>query len=273
VPPAPPAKRSFLFLWIGIGMVAVLAVALTAGVYLVQYLSGRTPAAVSVPVASTAPTPTPVSCEGICFTAEEARSLFPSDAALAILGSPMYGEQSPLPNSTAGEYKKTAFQGWAQANGYPADCGFLIAQAPVSPNSPTSAAGSRSEPIVDLGNYHLASLNIIQSVRVFQSESLAADYRADLRDALSRCPHFTLRGTEGLYASDADIVDNPISPAVGAIGWNEPNPDESYRTEDLQYGNLVVRVVINRLADSTVTDADVEAYLHEIANEMVALGG
>lgn len=273
-PPAPPAKRSFLFLWIALGMVVVLGagiagLALLVPKILVQTGAGPAP----MPTSETAYPPVAQQlCTGKCFSLEDARSLKTALGTADVFGLHESPDFEPG-DITAGESADNASATWYQGKGTPGGCAMMLSYGAIGPGSPTDTAPARAEPVVDLGVFGTEDESVSQTVRVFHTEALAAGFPGIVYREMQSCAHYSVDlGGPSLY--QAEVVQRNLTgapDAIGYIGWDEPSSDGTFTSVDLQYGNLVVRTTFNRGSDSAITDAMFDDFLRETATAMVAL--
>ncbi|MEP6478256.1 MAG: hypothetical protein ABJB03_02600 [Rhodoglobus sp.] len=270
----PPAKKSFLFLWIGLGMVLVLGAGIVGLFFLIPVLIGS---AGSTPDAGPVTPDAPVvvadqPCTGKCFTIAEARTLTPTTEALDVVGL-TENVKAEAEDTTAGRAVDDTLATWQGGKGSPEGCAMMISYSPVGPGSPTNTAPALAEPVIDLGVFGTDAQSISQTVRVFHTEALAAGFPGIIYSEIRDCGHYSVDfGGSEVYR--AQVVQRELVGApdvVGYVGWDEPSSEGTFTSVDLQYGNLVVRTTLNRGLVTEISNEMFDEYLRETAQAMVAL--
>lgn len=214
-------------------------------------------------------------CSGQCSTADHALTLAPTAADLAALGLTRVGDGQPVGGSAGAALD--ARQAIETTN---AQCRFALGIEPVVRGNPAAGSGARLDELVDLGRYERSSTNIRIIARVFENPQRAEAYAAAAGYALNLCSRQTLSSPSGEvlvtmlpakivgYDSSSDPIraERPVT----HIGWQHAG-GRSDRGHDLQYGNVVVRVVIDGENAQPMTDSEISRLLLPMIDRLQAL--
>ncbi|UYN84565.1 MAG: hypothetical protein KIT89_05135 [Microcella sp.] len=214
-------------------------------------------------------------CRGQCSTVDQAMTLAPTAADLAALGLTRVGDAQPV-GDTAGA-ALDARQAIETTN---AQCRFALGIEPVVRGNPAAASGARLDELVDLGRYERSGTSIRIVARVFENPQRAEAYAAAAGYALNLCSRQTLSSPNGevlVTMLQAKIVgyDSSSDPIraerpVTHIGWQHAG-GRSDRGHDLQYGNVVVRVVIDGENAQPMTESEVSRLLLPMIDRLQVL--
>jgi len=214
-------------------------------------------------------------CRGQCSTADHALTLAPTAADLAALGLIRVGDAQPVGGSAGAALD--ARQAIETTN---AQCRFALGIEPVVRGNPAAASGARLDELVDLGRYERSGTSIRIVARVFENAQRAEAYAAAAGYALNLCSRQTLSSPSGEvlvtmlpakivgYDSSSDPIraERPVT----HIGWQHAG-GRSDRGHDLQYGNVVVRVVIDGENAQNMTENDIARLLLPMIDRLQAL--
>ena len=266
-PPPPPAKSRGWIVFVVLGVVLV-GVIVTFVIILANLVGGAGPAA------DDDDDPPVVAC-GACVTDDQARALVPSESALDGVGMTTFPDYVPAKPSTAGLYADSSLDTYTSGGGSPANCWPLIDYSPVTLDSPD--ATDRRDRVFDLGTYGTDIGSISQVVRVFSTETAAADYPAGVTANVTSCPHYTLSYEDGSFW-DPDVAPTALdlSSIVGtsgatAVGWDEVDGDWVVTVVDLQLRNIAIRTVYSHASGASATDAQFAAFLGTTVLAMASL--
>jgi hypothetical protein len=219
-----------------------------------------------------APFTQPVGCAIVCITVDQARRLVPGAEVLAPLGpaaaDPAWVAQ---PDSTIGDADNQARTRYIEAQGDPLPCFFTFSPAPISPSSPDFTA--RDDAVLDLGRFTGDGVTVSQTARVLASELYAGRFPGTLRSPIIQCADFSYE-VEGVehHVSVVPLTVETGSQAVAAAGWSQKDGAVTRTVVDLQYRNVVVRIVVDRPAGSSVTDEEIRAYVGAVSAQLAGLG-
>lgn len=260
-----PQKPSRLFLWLGLGVGALLIATIGGGIFAVNTLIANAPE----PVAFEGDD---LGCFGSCFTVEDAESLVPSAAALEALGAEGMDGYGGGYRQPIGDVYDAARWEWTDGEGEPSGCSFALSYGPATASN-TATTDQRSDPTVELGSFGDESSNVYQLVRVFGSHADGNAYPGQLRESLEGCTHYSVDlGYEERY--ETDVVPAEISVPFGTatvVAWREYDGYNRITVADLQYANLVVRSIFIDGPGPGISDGEFDAFIAETASAMAAL--
>ena len=216
-------------------------------------------------------------CVGECFSIDQAQALLDEATgerieALAALGA----RDAPALPASAGPALDT-LQATPTSN---AQCRALLPLEPVVRGHPVAGSGARDDAILDLGSFGDESSSVRVVARVFETPERAESYIAAARYALNLCGRQVISTQDGdatVTTLPAKIigynsVDDPIvvDRETTHIGWQHDG-GLTQRGDDLQHGNLVVRVTIDGTEGPGLDEAEVSALLLNIIERLEAL--
>ncbi len=228
-------------------------------------------------IAPSAPSAPREPCTGECFSLDQARALLADNtggpfATLAELGA----REAPALPTTAGPALDT-LQATPTSN---AQCRALLPLEPVVRGNPAAASGARGDAIIDLGAFGDDSTSVRIVARVFETPERAEAYIAASAYSVRGCGRQVIASGDSevivttlpAYIMGYNSIDDPIvvDRETTHVGWQHDG-GLTNRGDDLQHGNLVVRVTIGGDADAELDDTQVSALLLGIIARLEAL--
>ncbi|CAN5338309.1 hypothetical protein BH09ACT5_BH09ACT5_20470 [soil metagenome] len=277
----PPRRRRWLIPTIVAGAILLFGSACAGAVLAAVWVFSvvRIPPVEQQPVApGAAGSPVaeePLECAGQCFTPDSLSGTVASENTFAQFGVGDYtfpvGTYDP---ATAGSLYREVAATWDSYGGTPDECVFALGNAPYAPALDESEADS-TDPVYFMGTHEDPDrLNLIdQSVRVFPDSSSATQYMTALAASIAACSDITIgpeRDRQTATITPAAAIPTPAS--VAAVGWvREGTPGPRWRAyvEDIQYGNLVVRVRF--LTDGSINEYRFRYFAEDRAYQLSAL--
>jgi hypothetical protein len=279
----PPAESGrFLFLWIGLGVGALLIglITLIVALWLVLW-SVVILIALNEPVPEDyvqaepidpADLPEGVTAEGEClsrcYTVDDAIALAPSPGDLFV-GTTVVRSPSAVPEP-AGPVEDAVHGAFYLGDGTPVNCDFSLSRAPGYSDS--NSYMLRDGSVIDLGTYG-STETISQSAKVFELPLWASRYPDLLGQVVDRCQTFSVQsrfpsgisdflapvGTGVEWSTTVERIDLPVADDVVAVAWLEESSGLRVTTADLQCGTIVVRTTYTRPASDAATEGQQDA--------------
>lgn len=267
VPPAPPKhKHPGRTLVIVLGSVAVGGLLIWAVVVGVIALTGAFSHALNQAAGGGTESATTV-CSARCYSQEDAAALEPKSYNLALLGLDTDPSRTRFEPTPIGNFIDNASAEFFSEGGSPDGCDFLAASAPVHQ---LSIAIDRDDVTLDLGSYVGQGTALTETVRVFWNDLYASRHTGQLRSPVIQCATTTRLLNGERVVSTVEPANFDVPDGVAIIAWTETSPDSARTVVDLQYSNLVIRLVYSA-ADSAMFDRDFPMFVFKTASDMKSL--
>lgn len=213
----------------------------------------------------------PESCEGLCFSEADARTLTPGRDEFDRVGAMTRDADYDYYSETAGWFFDEQNAWWLDMGDDSIECSFVATYSAVWLES-ASSVGVRDQKIIDLGRYSTDSDSITQSVRVFDTVTQAEQYAQSLTEAIQGCSQYEDSSMGSARTYFVREVEPDTVSGIATTGWVDSSYP-TFATAIHQYGNLVVMTGsdIHATAEMTIGDSDVQAFHLATATRLGAL--